>query len=191
MNPVTKIALVAAATAGMTFAGVSAVAAPKATPLAQSMDNKDMGTIVATAKKAGNFTTLVKALQAADLVSTLEGEGPFTVFAPTDEAFKKLPAGTLDTLLKPENKQQLKDLLLYHVVKGKVTADKVVGMDEAQTVGGDSVKIKSSGGKVMLNDNVSVVKADVMASNGVIHAVDGVLMPMKKPMEEDMGGAGM
>lgn len=132
--------------------------------------------IVDTAVAAGQFTTLAKALQAADLVDTLKGKGPFTVFAPTDDAFAKLPAGTLDDLLKPENKEKLKAILLYHVVPGKVTAAKVAKMSSAKTVNGKELTISASGGSVKVND-ATVVKADVMASNGVIHVIDTVLLP--------------
>ena len=141
--------------------------------LAADKGSKD---IVDTAVAAGQFNTLAKALQAADLVDTLKGKGPFTVFAPTDDAFAKLPAGTLDDLLKPENKEKLKAILLYHVVPGKVTAAKVSKMTSAKTVNGQEVKISATGGKVMVND-ATVVKADVMASNGVIHVIDSVLLP--------------
>jgi uncharacterized surface protein with fasciclin (FAS1) repeats len=110
------------------------------------------------------------------LVDTLKGKGPFTVFAPTDEAFAKLPAGALDNLLKPENKEKLKAVLLYHVVSGKVPAAKVMKMKSAKTVNGQEVTIMANDGKVMVND-ATVVKADVMASNGVIHVIDTVLMP--------------
>jgi|SRR5581483_7452862 len=132
--------------------------------------------IVDTAVAAGQFNTLAKALEAAGLVETLKGKGPFTVFAPTDEAFAKLPAGTLDELLKPENKEKLKSILLYHVVSGKVTAAKVAKMTSAKTLNGEDVKISVSGGKVMVND-ATVIKADIMASNGVIHVIDTVLLP--------------
>ena len=132
--------------------------------------------IVDTAVAAGQFNTLAKALQAAGLVETLKGKGPFTVFAPTDDAFAKLPAGTLDDLLKPENKEKLKSILLYHVVSGKVTAAQVKKMKSAKTVNGQEVTIMVHDGNVMVND-AKVVKADVMASNGVIHVIDSVLLP--------------
>jgi uncharacterized surface protein with fasciclin (FAS1) repeats len=135
--------------------------------------NKD---IVDTAVAAGNFTTLAKALTAAGLVDTLKGAGPFTVFAPTDEAFAKLPAGTVDELLKPENKEKLVAILTYHVVPGKVLAQDVVKMNDAKTVNGKNVKIMAHGGKVMV-DNATVTKADIQASNGVIHVIDTVLLP--------------
>jgi len=132
--------------------------------------------IVDTAVAAGSFKTLAAALQAAGLVDTLKGKGPFTVFAPTDDAFAKLPAGTVDSLLKPENKEKLKAILLYHVVAGDVTAAQVTKMSSAKTLNGQSVKITVSGGTVMVND-AKVIKADVMASNGVIHVIDTVLLP--------------
>lgn len=106
----------------------------------------------------------------------MKGKGPFTVFAPTDDAFAKLPSGALDDLLTPENKEKLKAVLLYHVVAGKVPAAKVMKMKSAKTVNGQEVTISTSGGKVMVNE-ATVVKADVMASNGVIHVIDTVLMP--------------
>ncbi len=137
----------------------------------------DMLDIVDTAVENGSFTTLVAAVQAAGLVDTLKGEGPFTVFAPTDDAFAKLPAGTIDTLLKPENIEQLKNILLYHVVSGKVMAADVVTLTSADTVLGQSVTIKVVDGKVYLNDTVQVVITDVEASNGVIHVIDTVLLP--------------
>lgn len=132
--------------------------------------------IVDTAVAAGSFKTLAAALQAAGLVETLKGAGPFTVFAPTDAAFAKLPAGTVESLLKPENRDKLRAILTYHVVPGKVTAAQVTSMSAGKTVQGSSVKIAASGGKVTI-DNANVVKADVMASNGVIHVIDTVLMP--------------
>ncbi len=125
---------------------------------------------------AGNFKTLVAAVQAAGLVDTLKGDGPFTVFAPTDEAFAKLPAGTLETLLKPENKEKLQKILTYHVVAGKVMAQDVMQLQSAKTVEGQSVTIKTMGGNVMV-DGAKVTKADIAASNGVIHVVDTVLLP--------------
>jgi uncharacterized surface protein with fasciclin (FAS1) repeats len=135
--------------------------------------------IVDTAVAAGSFKTLAAALQAAGLVDTLKGNGPFTVFAPTDEAFAKLPAGTVEDLLKPENKAKLTAILTYHVVPGKVMASQVTSLKEAKTVNGQSVKISTMGGSVMI-DNAKVVKADVAASNGVIHVIDTVLLPATK-----------
>ena len=132
--------------------------------------------IVDTAVAAGQFKTLAAALTAAGLVDTLKGEGPFTVFAPTDAAFAALPAGTVDNLLKPENKAQLVAILTYHMVPGRYPAASVANMDKATTVEGDTVDIRGSAGKVMV-DGATVVSADVMASNGVIHVIDKVLMP--------------
>ena len=132
--------------------------------------------IVETAIADGRFTTLAAALGAAGLVETLKGEGPFTVFAPTDDAFAKLPAGTIDSLLKPENKQQLTDILLYHVVSGQVLAADVVKLSEAITVFGQKVMIKVMDGKVYIND-AQVIITDIMTSNGVIHVIDTVLLP--------------
>lgn len=134
--------------------------------------------IVDTAVAAGSFTTLAKALQAADLVTTLKGPGPFTVFAPTDEAFAKLPAGALDDLLKPENKAKLQSVLKYHVVPGKVMAADVTKRSPAKTVEGQALTVKEMGGKVMV-DAATVTKTDISASNGVIHVIDTVLMPPK------------
>lgn len=133
--------------------------------------------IVDTAVSAGQFNTLAAALQAAGLVDTLKGEGPFTVFAPTDEAFAKLPEGTVDDLLKSENKDKLVAILTYHVVAGKVTADQVVNLSEAKSVQGSPIAIAVKDGKVVLNDASTVIKADVMASNGVIHVIDTVILP--------------
>jgi uncharacterized surface protein with fasciclin (FAS1) repeats len=133
--------------------------------------------IVETAAANGSFTTLVAAAKAAGLVDTLKGPGPFTVFAPTDEAFKKLPAGTVENLLKPENKTQLTKVLTYHVVPGKVMASDVKGKTTtAKTVEGSTVAIDASGSAVKV-DNATVSKADVTASNGVIHVIDTVIMP--------------
>lgn len=125
---------------------------------------------------AAKFTTLVAAVKAAGLVETLKGPGPFTVFAPTDEAFAKLPPGTLESLLKPENKAKLQSILTYHVVAGKVMAGDVMKLNSAKTVEGQSVTIKTMNGGVMV-DNAHVTKADIVASNGVIHVVDAVILP--------------
>ena len=144
---------------------VAAVAAPVKT------QDKD---IVDTAVAAGSFTTLAKALEVAGLIDTLKGDGPFTVFAPTDAAFAKLPAGTVEALLKDPAK--LKSILLYHVVSGKVTAADVVKLKSAKTVQGSSAKIMVRKGKVMV-DKANVVKTDIMASNGVIHVIDTVILP--------------
>jgi uncharacterized surface protein with fasciclin (FAS1) repeats len=132
--------------------------------------------IVDTAVSAGSFNTLVAAVKAADLVDTLKGQGPFTVFAPTDDAFAKLPAGTLNDLLKPENKDKLTSILTYHVVSGKVMAKDVATMKMAETVNGQSFMVSMEGGNVMI-DNAKVVKADIECSNGVIHVIDTVILP--------------
>jgi uncharacterized surface protein with fasciclin (FAS1) repeats len=132
--------------------------------------------IVDTAVGAGQFKTLAAALKAADLVGALKGSGPFTVFAPTDEAFAKLPAGTVENLLKPENKAKLTAILTYHVVPGAVKAEQVTKLDEAKTVNGAMVKVSTEDGKVMIND-ATVVKADIAASNGIIHVIDKVILP--------------
>lgn len=132
--------------------------------------------IVAVAASAGQFNTLVAAVKAADLVATLQSPGPFTVFAPTDEAFAKLPAGTVDSLLLPENKAKLTAILKYHVVAGDVRAADVVKLSSANTVEGQSVTIMASDSGVRVND-ANVIKTDVMASNGVIHVIDTVLIP--------------
>ncbi len=149
----------------MVFA-VAASVAFAATPAAKQ-------DIVDTAIAAGNFTTLVKAVQAAGLVDTLKGEGPFTVFAPTDEAFAKLPAGTLESLLG--DKDKLAAILTYHVVPGKVMSSDVVKLSSAKTVQGQSVTITSMNGVTI--DGASVVAADIEATNGVIHVIDTVILP--------------
>ncbi|MDZ7639900.1 MAG: fasciclin domain-containing protein [Bryobacterales bacterium] len=130
--------------------------------------------IVDTAIAAGSFNTLVTAVKAAGLVDTLKGAGPFTVFAPTDEAFAKIPKAKLDALLA--NKEALKKVLLYHVVSGKVMAADAMKLSAAPTVEGSSAKISKMGGKVMI-DNANIVKTDIIASNGVIHVIDSVIMP--------------
>ncbi|MDA5094447.1 fasciclin domain-containing protein [Aliiroseovarius sp. KMU-50] len=132
--------------------------------------------IVDTAVSAGSFNTLAAALTEADLVGTLKGEGPFTVFAPTDEAFAALPDGTVENLLKPENRDQLIAILTYHVVPGKVMSADVVTLSSATTVNGSDVDIKVMNGSVMI-DNATVTAVDVGASNGVIHVIDSVLIP--------------
>jgi uncharacterized surface protein with fasciclin (FAS1) repeats len=158
------VAVLTSAVLGLTIASTIARAAEK--------------DIVDTAVSAGQFKTLASALEAAGLVETLKGDGPFTVFAPTDEAFAKLPAGTLESLLKPENKDQLVAILTYHVVPGKVEAADVVKLDEAKTVNGKTIDIKVEGDTAMVND-AKVTKADIEASNGVIHVIDAVILPPK------------
>jgi uncharacterized surface protein with fasciclin (FAS1) repeats len=134
------------------------------------------GTIVDVAVSAGSFKTLVAAVKAAGLVDTLSGKGPFTVFAPTDAAFAKLPAGTVETLLKPENKEKLKAILLYHVVAGDVKSTDLKDGESVKTVGGKSITVHIANGVVTVND-ATVVKADIPASNGTIHVIDTVLLP--------------
>lgn len=133
--------------------------------------------VVDTAVAAGQFKTLAAALEAGGLIEALKGNGPFTVFAPTDEAFAKLPAGTVETLLRPENKEKLKAVLLYHVVSGNVTADQVTKLDgrSVKTLQGSSIKVKTAHGVQV--DNAKVTQTDIKASNGVIHVIDTVLMP--------------
>ena len=141
--------------------------------LAISGGKKD---IVDTAVSAGSFNTLAAALQAADLVDALKQPGPYTVFAPTDEAFANLPAGTVEDLLKPENKEKLIAILTYHVVPGEVDAAEVVKLNSAKTLNGKDVAIKVKDGNVMVN-SAKVIKPDVKASNGVIHVIDTVIIP--------------
>ncbi|MFN0108385.1 MAG: fasciclin domain-containing protein [Blastocatellia bacterium] len=154
--------------AGFVTLGLSVV------PTGAMKNNDHHKDIVDTAVAAGSFKTLAAALQAAGLIETLKGKGPFTVFAPTDEAFAKLPAGTVEALLK--DKEKLTKILLYHVVSGNVMAKDVVKLKTAKTVQGSSVKITVKGGKVMV-DGANVVKTDIAASNGVIHVIDSVIMP--------------
>jgi len=132
--------------------------------------------IVETAVAAGNFKTLATALEAADLVDALKGEGPFTVFAPTDDAFGKLPAGTVEGLLKPEKKADLQGILKYHVVAGKVMAADVVKISSAETLQGKKLAIQVKDGTVMV-DKATVTKTDIECSNGVIHVIDSVVLP--------------
>ena len=139
------------------------------------------GTIVDVAAGNSTFSTLVAAIGAADLATTLSGSGPFTVFAPTDAAFKKLPTGTVESLIKPENKAQLVSILTYHVVSGKVLSGDVVKLNgkNVKTVNGATVRVTVKNGKVMVN-NANVTAVDVQASNGVIHVIDSVLLPPAK-----------
>jgi uncharacterized surface protein with fasciclin (FAS1) repeats len=158
--------------AGLVLAAI--VALGMTTNSASANDHHEQKDIVDTTVAAGSFKTLAAALQAAGLVETLKGKGPFTVFAPTDEAFAKLPAGTVEALLK--DKEKLTQILLYHVVPGNVMAKDVVKLKTALTVQGSAVKINAKGGKVMV-DNANVVKTDIAASNGVIHVIDSVILP--------------
>ena len=156
--------------------GTLAAAALSVAPITAAPAAAQGKDIVDTAVAAGSFKTLAKALTAAGLVETLKGDGPFTVFAPTDEAFAKLPPGTLEALLKPENKAKLTRILTYHVVSGKVMAADAAKLTSAKTVSGDSLTIAAKGGTVSV-DKAHVIKADVAASNGVIHVIDTVMLP--------------
>ena len=158
---------------GIMFGLVTAIVVGQGAVSAADASVKD---IVTTAVDAGSFKTLAAALQAAGLVETLQGKGPFTVFAPTDDAFAKLPKGTVETLLKPENKPQLIAVLTYHVVPGKVMAADVVKLNAAATVNGQRVDVKVDGGKVQV-DQAQVVATDIACSNGVIHVIDQVILP--------------
>jgi uncharacterized surface protein with fasciclin (FAS1) repeats len=142
-----------------------------------SGDTTKPANIVETAVAAGQFKTLAAALEAAGLIDALTGEGPFTVFAPTDEAFAKLPAGTVESLLKPENKEKLKSILLYHVIPGSVTAKQVTKLNgrSVKTLEGSSIKVGTMNGVTV--DDARVTKTNIHASNGVIHVIDTVLMP--------------
>ncbi len=164
---VVAVALIAALT-------LSACGSDSEETMDTAAEETTVGTIVDVAVGAGNFTTLVAAVTAADLVETLSGEGPFTVFAPTDEAFAALPAGVLDALLLPENKALLAQILTYHVVSGMVMAADVTDGDVA-TVEGSTIKLSTMGGVTV--NGATVVTADVAASNGVIHAIDAVILP--------------
>jgi uncharacterized surface protein with fasciclin (FAS1) repeats len=132
--------------------------------------------IVDTAVSANSFNTLVAALKAADLVDVLRGDGPFTVFAPTDAAFAKLPAGTVESLLEPENKAKLQAILTYHVVPGRYMAADVLKMSSAKTVSGESFTVSMDGGDAKV-DNAKIIQTDIVASNGVIHVIDSVILP--------------
>ncbi len=171
--------IVAAALAVGSVGAVSYLASPS-TALADCSPNHATATekkdIVQTAVSAGSFKTLAAALKAAGLVETLQGKGPFTVFAPTDEAFAKLPEGTVQELLKPENKAKLTAILTYHVVPGKAMAADVAGLPSAKTVNGKSLPLKAKDGKVHVGGS-TVTKADIETSNGVIHVIDTVLIP--------------
>ncbi len=172
------MAAVALASGTLAMAGSGSCGGPSAIPASYTggYGDKAAGDIVDVAVGAGQFSTLAKLLGEAGLVETLKSEGPFTVFAPTDAAFAKLPKETVDSLLRPENRATLVSVLTYHVVPGKVTSDQVVKMTSAKTVQGSPVTIKVQDGQVMIN-NAKVTKVDVGASNGVIHVIDTVIMP--------------
>ncbi len=189
-----RCALLSTAVAGLILHSTSATAqeCPLSCPHSQKMEvvqqqnpnisliaykeGTEKSDIVDTAVGAGNFTTLVAAVKAAGLVDALKGDGPFTVFAPSDDAFKKVPAETIGDLLKPENKEALTNILTYHVVAGNVMAADVVTLDSAKTLNGKSLKISTVDGNVMVND-AKVVATDIVCGNGVIHVVDSVIMP--------------
>lgn len=160
---------------GLAASGIALADNHKASETPSQHATQAAPSIAGVAAGDANFSTLVAALKAADLVATLDTGGPFTVFAPTNDAFAKLPAGTLESLLKPENKEQLKGILLYHVVSGKVTAADVVKLSEAKTVQGKSAPISTEGGVSIAG--AKVVKTDIAASNGVIHVIDTVILP--------------
>lgn len=153
---------------------------------AQAQDDTPNQTIVEIAQENENFSTLVQALKAADLVEALQGDGPFTVFAPTNEAFNKLPDGQLESLLQEENKEQLQAILQYHVVGAKATASDVTGMSEAETLQGKMVQISAgdSGVQLMGQNSAMVTTTDIMASNGVIHVIDTVLLPPEEDSQD-------
>lgn len=159
-----------------TSAFTLAVASPALAQGTQEMAMDHQVDIVETAVSAGSFNTLAAALEAAGLVETLQGDGPFTVFAPTDEAFAKLPAGTVESLLEPENRDQLVAILTYHVVPGELMAADVVEAGEATTVQGDVVEFSVTDAGAMI-ENAIIVQTDITASNGVIHVIDTVIMP--------------
>ena len=158
----------------LAVAGLLLMAGPVA-----AQDTGDAPDIVDTAVQADGFNTLVQALKTAELVGALKGEGPFTVFAPTDAAFEALPDGELESLLQPENREQLQSILQYHVVSGKAMASDVTGMDGAETLQGQSLRFQVQDGTVTImgQNSATVVKPDIEASNGVIHVVDSVLLP--------------
>lgn len=158
-------------------AGLASNVDASASGASAKLDKAASADIVETAVAAGNFTILAKALEAAGLIDALKGDGPFTVFAPTDAAFAKLPAGTVASLLKPENKEKLKAILLYHVVSGKVTATDVMKLNgqPVKTLQGGRIKVSAKHGVRV--DNANVIQTDIAASNGVIHVIDTVLMP--------------
>jgi len=168
----------------------TATATATPTPAPTTPPPAQLTSIVDTAIAAGNFKTLAAALTAAGLVDTLKGPGPFTVFAPTDDAFAKLPAGTVDTLLKPENKAALTSILTYHVVSGNVKAADVTKLAYAETLQGGDLRVKVVGSDVFINDSIKIVKTDIAASNGVIHVLDAVLASPPADIVETARAAG-
>lgn len=175
-NTVVAFAFALAACGGGAARGAEPASPETPTSASMSSSTAAKADIVATAESAGQFKTLLAAVKAADLESTLKGPGPFTVFAPTDEAFAKLPAGTVDGLLKPENKEKLRAVLTYHVVSGNVPSSQAVKLTRAKTVNGKELRLDATSGGLEVN-GAKVVKADVAASNGVIHVIDTVVIP--------------
>lgn len=176
------IALLSAGLMSVALIGCGAKTDSSSNMSDSSMNSSAPGNIIQVATGPGmeQVTTLVKAVQAAGLVDTLQGPGPFTVFAPTNDAFAKLPPGTLDDLLKPENKDKLRSILLYHVVPGKFDANSVMSMSSLPTAQGEKLTITTQNGKTMVGNDkgmATIIKTDVMASNGTIHWIDAVLMP--------------
>lgn len=185
MNVMKKVTMVAAgfvAATSLSFADCGACSTDAA-------KHSHGATILGVAESAGSFNTLVAAVKAAGLEGVLNGEGPFTVFAPTDEAFAKLPDGTVETLLKPENKTKLAGILAYHVVPGKVEAKQVVNLTGAVTVNGQRAAITASKKGVKI-DSANVIKTDIIASNGIIHVIDSVILPTNKNIVEVASDAG-
>jgi len=167
-------------TTGLAAAAFAVVlASPAAAQDTQEMAYGQQPDIVETAVSAGSFNTLAAALEAAGLVETLQGDGPFTVFAPTDEAFAKLPEGTVEELLAPGNRDKLTAILTYHVVPGELMAADVVGADQATTVQGSPVRFRVTDGVAMI-EGARIVQTDIQASNGVIHVIDSVILPPEK-----------
>lgn len=179
----------AVACLAITGAAVAIALQPESMKPMQPATSSAKWNIVDTANAAGNFKTLTAALQAAGWAEQLKGPGPFTVFAPTDEAFAKLPPGTVESWLKPENKDKLAAVLTYHVVKGSVMADKVMGMSSAPTVNGQRARVTVKGNTVWI-DKATVTRADIACTNGVIHVIDTVLMPESRDIIELASSAG-
>ena len=171
-----KLGLAIGLSVGSVFCGIASAQCQASKHETSAMMGMMSGDIVETAVAAGEFKTLAAAIQAAGLAETLKGKGPFTVFAPTDAAFAKLPKGTLESLLRPENKAKLASILAYHVVPGRVFADQAMGLTSAKSAQGGTITLKAAGGKLMV-DNATVTATDVEARNGVIHVIDTVIMP--------------
>jgi uncharacterized surface protein with fasciclin (FAS1) repeats len=181
INVLIAVALTIVGSSAVPAYGEECASKAKATKTESAATKSEAKNIVETAVGAGSFGTLVAAVKAAGLVETLSGEGPFTVFAPTDEAFAALPEGTVESLLKPENKEKLIAILTYHVVPGKLMAADVLDAKKAKTVQGNSVKVTTekneSGATSVLVDGAKVTATDILASNGVIHVIDKVILP--------------